>query len=102
MERNKEIYTTHWYIDGNGKPINDRVFDIDHSLKLRADLEKHLNPDLLRILDNQPPLVKDLANEPFYKINDGKGCPECLAKYKSKDESKDENKDEEKQIDLPL
>jgi len=92
MKEKAEAYSFHRYVEDSGAPDRSRIF-IRQGDSARERLDEHLDPTLLRILDNQPQEVRDVANKHMYERNRGKGCPECLEKYRPK---------KEKQIDLPL
>src|SRR5258708_4651364 len=80
----REIYSLQRFVDGDGVPVYERVFDVPPVGTLERP---HLNSELMKIIFNQPDPVKDMAREHL------KRCQECREKYFPK---------EHKQGDLPL
>ena len=71
---NSEVYTLHRYIDDEGKPDFNRIFSEGES---KFWPQRHIGPDLLRILDNQPDIVR---NHKFVTSHLGK-CQKCKDEY---------------------
>lgn len=87
IETRSDIYSLHRYIDGNGVPDYDKIFSRGQS---KLWIRRHLDPGLLRILENQPDIIR---NDRFINLHLVQ-CPECRgAKFGSDPK--------EKQGDLP-
>ncbi len=75
MERpTSEIFSSHRYLDDNGKPDYGRIFSV-----IRSPLRRHLDGWLLEHLDNQPEIVREYPGLKQHL----KECEECRKKLES-------------------
>jgi hypothetical protein len=68
-----EAYSLHRYVDENGAPDESVIFVYKAPDKLWP---RHLNPDLMRIIKNQPEEVKIVVDKHLG------GCQECKNKFR--------------------